>query len=706
MEQFLFRHLPLYDVRDAIDAVDDDEQRKRLEEAYEDFLANRTKFGLVYEHNPECRNLWGLPIRVGDNVRCANPLENQEEMTVTRTGNGNFEAEGQDEHHYIVDYVRFAEPGEVTFPTLENIDSQDPDAPILHRLIEGDNLDALHLMTFDESNSYDVIYIDPPYGSGSTEYTYNNRFVNPGDNYAPSMWLSMMHSRLHMAKKLIKEDGVLIIAIDDFNVHRLRMLLDQGWRGWRHHVIAVRHNASGGLSKGIVRTHEYCLVLTKGNLDGSERDFRFQYEYEKMSLDWEGGFFRRGDGDSNHRRGAANQFFAILVDDTNVDEDGKLAVVGAEQALGPEDEFEQYSRNKDNFIRVFPVSNRPPHHERPWRYVSDSINEIVERGIAASAEEALEWRRSDDVVVYGLCCNRSGTEGNYTYVIHQLKLNGVTERVRSMWGEHQNRDGVQRAHGPPSRYNAGTHGTDMLKDIIGENEVFSYSKSLYTVGDIIEAATLNIPNAKILDFFAGSGTTCRATMLMNEIHGGNRQCTIVTNNEMLKETIKNLWQEGVRPESTEWEGEGNARKYTFPSCRNVILGTNNDGGPIDGTYLYGGNREISEGFEGQGVVHQRIRFIERTEINRGKFLFDEMNLLSAPRCSTRIINNASDLRVLEEELGGGEADITQVFVNSYDREFCNLVSVRLSSLRVKSLREYRDHFSAHPIPAHTGGIKR
>ena len=317
-------------MRDAINQIEDLQLRSRLFDAFERYSIRTTRFGLQYESNTEFRVLWGLNIRVGDNVTESHNSSNV--YCVHSIDGGDFTNE-EEESFPLRDFVRVATAGEVTYPFLSHVSSVNPDAPVGHRLIEGDNLDALHLLTYSESASYDVIYIDPPYGSGATEWTYNNRFVNTDDTYKNSMWLSMINSRLRMAKKLIKDDGVLIIAIDDFHMHNLRALLEQEWRGWRQHVVAVRHNPSGGQAKGVARLHEYCLFLTKNH----SRDFRFLYQ--NGNQEWNGGYFRRGTGRGNFRHGCPNQFFAILVDDRSIDEDGYLEVVGAEGAIGLEQDF-------------------------------------------------------------------------------------------------------------------------------------------------------------------------------------------------------------------------------------------------------------------------------------------------------------------------------------------------------------------------------
>lgn len=89
-----------------------------------------------------------------------------------------------------------------------------PKAPN-HILIEGDNLHALTVLNYTHAGKIDVIYIDPPYNTGTKDFKYNDRFVDKEDSYRHSKWLSFMSKRLTLARKLLKDNGVIFISIDD-----------------------------------------------------------------------------------------------------------------------------------------------------------------------------------------------------------------------------------------------------------------------------------------------------------------------------------------------------------------------------------------------------------------------------------------------------------------------------------------------------------
>ena len=96
-----------------------------------------------------------------------------------------------------------------------------------HILIEGDNLHALTALTFTHEGKVDVIYIDPPYNTGNNDFWYNDNYINKDDGYRHSKWLSYMDKRLRIAKKLLNEEGLIFISIDDNEQSQLKLLCDE-----------------------------------------------------------------------------------------------------------------------------------------------------------------------------------------------------------------------------------------------------------------------------------------------------------------------------------------------------------------------------------------------------------------------------------------------------------------------------------------------
>lgn len=144
-----------------------------------------------------------------------------------------------------------------------------------------------------------------------------------------------------------------------------------------------------------------------------------------------------------------------------------------------------------------------------------------------------------------------------------------------------------------TKYNAGTNGTNLLYSIFGDNR-FSYPKSLYTVYDCIKCCLQNKVRSKILDFFAGSGTTLHATMQLNAEDGGHRQCILVTNNE------NNICEE-----------------VTYERNKRVIEGYTTPKG------------EFVEGLKGNNLRYFKVGFTprEKTDENMFRLAKNSVNLL-------------------------------------------------------------------------------
>ena len=135
-----------------------------------------------------------------------------------------------------------------------------------HILIEGDNfhaLTALNMMCGNEG-FVDVIYIDPPYNRGKDDFRYNDKYVNEDDGYRHSKWISFMHNRLHLARKLLKDTGVIFISIDDNEQSQLKMLCDDIF-GEKNFITCMprRTKSSGKTTKKISSNHDYLLVYEK-----------------------------------------------------------------------------------------------------------------------------------------------------------------------------------------------------------------------------------------------------------------------------------------------------------------------------------------------------------------------------------------------------------------------------------------------------------
>ncbi|RFT38794.1 site-specific DNA-methyltransferase, partial [Bifidobacteriaceae bacterium NR015] len=145
---------------------------------------------------------------------------------------------------------------------------------------------------------------------------------------------------------------------------------------------------------------------------------------------------------------------------------------------------------------------------------------------------------------------------------------------------------------------------------------FDFPKSLYAVHDAIRFFVANKPNALILDFFAGSGTTLHAVNLLNAEDGGHRRCIMVTNNEVSDEEAKKLKKDGFKPGDPEWERLGIAHYVTWPRTVCSIKGEDINGNPLKGTYL-DSERAMADGFKANAAFF-KLGFLDKNAVELGR----------------------------------------------------------------------------------------
>lgn len=257
-------------IHDLIAQISDPRLRERLAAEWAKAVKER-RFGLVFEdHLPELLPLPKAKPRRGDLVcRRQGPLKDVWQVKSVKDGVVTA-VRPQDETHpseparataetvnfSLEDVMVVREFGEPIFPSLTPVDAVangPADAP-WHVLIEADNYHALQLLGYLYAGKVDCIYIDPPYNTGARDWKYNNDYVDANDAWRHSKWLSMMQRRLRLAKRLLNPaDSVLIVTIDEKEVHRLGLLLEQEFPEARVQMVTSVINHSGGGKWGQTR---------------------------------------------------------------------------------------------------------------------------------------------------------------------------------------------------------------------------------------------------------------------------------------------------------------------------------------------------------------------------------------------------------------------------------------------------------------------
>lgn len=188
------------------------------------------------------------------------------------------------DHKALTNWKRFTKDGEQEVGEIK----RDEDGTIRENLIiKGNNLLALHSLKKQFAGKVKLIYIDPPYNTGSDSFAYNDKFNH-------STWLTFMKNRLEVSKDMLRSDGVIFVHCDDNEQAYLKVLLDEIY-GRENFVnsIAVLSSTPSGLktahrNKTIIKTKDYILVYKKGNVEFKpqytpvdEWDTHFNYYFDK-----------------------------------------------------------------------------------------------------------------------------------------------------------------------------------------------------------------------------------------------------------------------------------------------------------------------------------------------------------------------------------------------------------------------------------------
>ena len=484
------------------------------------------------------------------------------------------------------------------YPCLQVMDEvkHAPDDKLWHALIEADNYYALQLLAYLYPGMVDCIYIDPPYNTGARDWKYNNDYVDSTDQYRHSKWLSMMKRRLLLAKKLLNpKDSVLIVTIDEKEYLHLGCLLEELFPEATMTMATDIINPRAGVARkgSFRRSQEYIYILQVGQSEVLPEII--EGEEVKKNPIWFS-LMRTGSNSARHER--PNLFYPIWVYP-----DGKLHSVGNNMPL--EQNRADITSPDNDVIAVFPL--RPDGREQCWQLGRETLIKSFKEGSAkinvhkgkisiAYLRNAEKQRIENGELIV------KGKDENGTLVIEHNEEFGKTKSPDSVWDK-------------PS-HDAGIYGSSLISSIFQDRR-FSFPKSLYAVHDTIRFFVANKPNALIVDFFAGSGTTLHAVNLLNAEDGGHRRCIMVTNNEVSEQEAKTLTKQGFKPGDEEWERLGIARYVNWPRTVCSIEGHDVNGQPLKGEYLGTDHRQMKDGFAAN-CIYFKLGFLDKTQVALGR----------------------------------------------------------------------------------------
>jgi adenine-specific DNA-methyltransferase len=363
-----------------------------------------------------------------------------------------------------------------------------------HTLIEGDNLHALTALSFTHEGKFDIIYIDPPYNTGNKDFKYNDSFVDKEDSYRHSKWLSFMHKRLQIAKRLLSDTGVIFISIDDNEQAQLKMLCDEVFLEENFTGELVWEKGKKSDSKFFSITHEYIITYVKSKSFLLQQNVKWRKKKEGLDEVLEKYETLKSSLSNKHdliKKEMMKWYNALPKDDVrkrhkhynNSDDRG---LYFPDNFAGPDDG----RLNRPRYDIIHPLTGKPcAKPSTGWRWDEETTKKAL-----AQTPPRVHFGKDETTIP----CRKS-----YLFEID-------SEPFQSVF------------------YKDGRTATLTVEEIVGKGK-FNFPKDIEIMCDLI--ALNGNPNSLILDFFAGSGTTLHATMQLNSSDGGSRQCILVTNNE-------------------------------------------------------------------------------------------------------------------------------------------------------------------------------
>jgi adenine-specific DNA-methyltransferase len=509
-------------------------------------------------------------------------------------------ADGTVESVSLDDLVVVAEFGQPVYPGVTRVDSVNRGgARPSHIVISGENHHALEALQFTHAGKVDCIYIDPPYNTGAKDWKYDNNYVDAEDGYRHSKWLAFMERRLLLARQLLNPDeSVLIVTIDEKEYLRLGLLLEQVFPGAIRQMTTVVINPLGQARKQeLARVEEYAFFVFIGSAHPSAQGDDLLSSEDAQAgrhhVRWE--WLLRG-GTNSRRQDRPNLFYPIYIDARI----GRVVEVGQSMPL---DLDRTDVPDRDGLVTVWPL--RTNGDEGNWRASPSYFRSLLADGFAK-------------VGAY----DRSNDRWSLLY-LGKAQIERISTGELDVVGRDENGSVIVESRGRDrvvaktvwnrSSHRSGEHGSNLLKRFV-PGRTFPFPKSLYAVEDALRIAIGDKPNAVVLDFFAGSGTTAHAVMRLNQQDGGGRQALIVTNNEVSLEESQSLRRRGHRPGDAEWEALGIFEHITLPRIKAAVTGLTPDGHPVVGEYKFADERRpMSAGFD-ENVEFLKLTYVDPIDV--------------------------------------------------------------------------------------------
>ena len=358
--------------------------------------------------------------------------------------------------------------------------------------IKGNNLLALHTLKQRFRGQVKLIYIDPPYNTGSDSFGYN-------DSFNHSTWLTFMRNRLEVAQELLRDDGIIFIHIDDREMHYLKLVADDIF-GRDNFIATVPRKTRTGKSDvpyKLSQDFDWMLMYTKG---ASKKEELF-------------------------RRSISRKYYQTA---DFPDDEWRLSPLTTQRTI--------QERPNSNFTLVNPKNGQefPVNPNRCWAITKDTFNEYLSRGkiVFPGDYDFLNMKSPAMRVFKSEEIERRGDDFDKAYVSSDFLNQAMDELLKSMINKK---------------------GTDEIVELFGR-KAFSYPKNELLIQRIIEYTTEE--GDIVLDFHLGSGTTAAVAHKMGRQYIGVEQMDYAENIsvERLKKVIAG--EQGGISKSVNWQGGG------------------------------------------------------------------------------------------------------------------------------------------------------
>lgn len=687
-------------LHELIQKIENPELRAQIQAAT-DKLTKQKKFGLVFEeHLPECTPLYDIPVRKGSKVSVRDEKAN-ETYTVLKIENGKALCLPKNSKEAVefdlCKVVTTAELGDPIYPCLQPFGEvcNAPDSDLWHTLIEADNYHALQLLEYLYAGNVDCIYIDPPYNTGARDWKYNNDYVDGADEYRHSKWLSFMQKRLEIAKRLLNpNDSVLIITIDEKEYLHLGCLLEETFKDARIQMVSTMINPAIVARAGeFGRCGEYIFFVLLGSASPSRVRLNREWVSSKGrthtgNIRWD---LLKRSGTGATRKDSPGGFYPIYIDSDS----GKIVKIGA-----PLPEGVSEAPQIDNLYCLLPIRNDGS--EGRWQWSTTTLAEgLIDGRVKVGGDK----KRGFTVYRLAKAEYEKVQKGEFQIIgrgiNNEIIVDDIdTEQVMAVPGD------IWKI----ASHDSTQYGSRLIGNIFA-NKRFTFPKSLYAVKDCLYFFTANKPNALIVDFFAGSGTTLHAVNLLNAEDGGSRRCIMVTNNEISAEERKGFEARGIKQGDPEWEARGIARYVTWPRTVCSIEGHDVNGNPLKGNYI-GSDIPMADGFKANATFF-KLGFLDKTKVSLG-MQFKELlstlwmkagaigkcpvinatvpDMLILPENRMAILNDENRFGEFAEHIAQHpEIDVVYL-VTDYESSFVAMTQVLEGKTTYQLYRDYLDNF--------------